>query len=58
MSAMTFAVFSIGPMLVENGKAADVSNDLRNPLNWNTLVEIGRHGWLMMSAMTFAIQAL
>ena len=23
-------------MLVENGKAADVSNDLRNPLNWNT----------------------
>ena len=27
---MTFAVFSIGPMLVENGMAADVSNDLRS----------------------------
>ena len=30
MSAMTFAVFSIGTMLVENGMAAGVSNDLRS----------------------------
>ena len=27
---MTFAVFSIGPMLVEYGMAPDVSNDLRS----------------------------
>ena len=40
MPAMTFAVFSIGTMLVDNGMAADVSNDLRNPLHSPSFVKM------------------